>query len=133
MPKSVLILFAAAVLVVAIPACGNNGGSGNVAPAPSVSLTPNPKITDATVKVTVLGTPKAFSAVQISTPKSSASPRPGTPFQTLHTHKNGQAKFQNLKPSVTYCWVATLGPNGQTSSACASWLIWQYQPISLGT
>ena len=132
MPKSVLILFAAAVLAVAIPACGNNS-SGSVAPSPSVSLTPDPKITDATVKVTVLGTPKAFSAVQISTPKSSASPRPGTPFQTLFTHKNGQAKFQHLKPSQTYCWVAKLGPNGQTSSTCASWLIWQYQPISLGT
>jgi hypothetical protein len=131
MPKRVMILLAAVSLGLAIPACHNNNG-GTITPAPSVSLTPNPMITAASVSVTILGTPAANIPVQESTPKSSSSPRPGTPFLTQKTGKKGMTKFTHLKPTQTYCWVAILGPN-QTSSLCASWDIWQYQPIPLGT
>jgi len=130
MPKSVIILFAAVCLGLAVPACNNN--SSSVSPSPSVSLTPNPDITAATISVTRLSTPAAYVTVQESTPKSSASPRPGTPFDTQKTGKKGMTKFTHLKPAQIYCWVAILGPN-QTSSTCASWEIWQYQPVTLGT
>ncbi len=131
MPKAVIILFAAACLALAIPACNNNNG-GSVSPSPTVSLTPNPSLTAATISVTRLSTPAAYVTVQESTPKSSASPRPGTPFATQKTGKDGMTKFKNLKPTQTYCWVAFLGPN-QTSSSCAGWEIWQFQTIPLGT
>jgi hypothetical protein len=131
MPKRVMILLAAVSLGLAISACKNNSG-GSVAPSPSVSLTPNPTLTAATISVTILQTPAAFVPVQESTPRSSSSPRPGTPFLTQKTGKKGMTKFTHLKPNQTYCWVAILGPN-QRSSQCASWEIWQYQTIPLGT
>jgi hypothetical protein len=131
MPKSVMFLFAAVCIALAIPACSNNSG-GSVAPSPAVSLTPNPSITAATITVTRLQTPAAYVTVEESTPTSSSSPRPGTPFATQKTGKKGSTKFKNLKAPQTYCWVAFLGKN-QTSSVCAGWEIWQYQPIQLGT
>ena len=131
MPKRVSILLAALALGLAIPAC-NNGSSVTPTPAPSVSLSPNPKITNATITVTIQQTPAANIPVQESTPRSSSSPRPGTPFVTQKTNKKGNAKFKNLKPGQTYCWVAILGPH-QTSSTCAGWEVWQFQPILLGT
>lgn len=130
MPKSVIFLFAAACLALAIPACGSNGGT--VAPSPTVSLTPNPSLTAATISVTKLASPAANITVQESTPQSSSSPRPGTPFATQKTGDKGMTIFKHLKPAQTYCWVAFLGPN-QTSSTCAGWEIWQYQTIPLGT
>jgi hypothetical protein len=130
MLKSVMILFAAACLALAVPACNSNNST--VSPSPTVSLTPNPSLTAATITVTRLSTPAAYITVQESTPKSSASPRPGTPFATQQTGVKGQTIFKHLKPNQTYCWVAFLGAN-QTSSACAGWEIWQYQPIPLGT
>jgi hypothetical protein len=131
MPKRVMIVLAAVCLGIAVPACHYNNGV-SVTTSPSASFTPNPSITAATVSVTVLGTPAANIPVQESTPKSSSSPRPGTPFVTKRTQKNGQVKFKDLKPSQTYCWVAILGPN-QKSSQCAGWEIWQSQQIPLGT
>ena len=114
---------------------GCGGGGGSVAPAtptPTVSFSPNPKIRSATVAVTRLGSPAPNVAVQISTPKSSSSPRPGTPFGTQYTKSNGETKFNHLTPSKTYCWVAILGQN-QTSSQCAPWFTWQSGTIPLGT
>jgi hypothetical protein len=131
MPKRVLIFLAAISLGLAVPACHNNSGS-TVTPTPAPSITPNPSITAATVDVTILGSPAANIPVQESTPKSSSSPRPGTPFVTKRTHKDGTVKFKDLKPSQTYCWVAILGPK-QTSSTCAGWETWQFQPIQLGS
>ncbi|HKU82289.1 MAG TPA: hypothetical protein VJP76_08990 [Candidatus Tumulicola sp.] len=131
MPKPAFILLAALSLALVVAAC-NNSTPPNPTPAPSVSLSPNPKISDATIDVTIRQTPAPHIPVQESTPKSSVSPRPGTPFVTQQTDKNGSTKFKNLKPGQTYCWVAILGPN-QTSSTCAGWEIWQYQPITLGT
>lgn len=131
MPKSVIFLFAAACLALAIPACNNDNG-GSVSPSPSVSLTPNPSISAATISVTRLASPAAYVTVQESTPKSSASPRPGTPFATQKTGAKGMTTFKHLKPNQTYCWVAILGPN-QTSSQCAGWEIWQFETIPLGT
>ncbi|MGA8532677.1 MAG: hypothetical protein WB615_01060 [Candidatus Tumulicola sp.] len=130
MPKRVMILLAAVSFAVAIPAC--HSSSGTVTPTPVPSLTPNPSLSTATISVTRLATPAADVSVEESTPKSSSSPRPGTPFATQRTGHAGMTKFKNLKPTQTYCWVAILGKN-QTSSACAGWEIWQYQPISLGT
>lgn len=133
MPKSVIFLFAAVCIALAIPACNNNNSS--VVTTPSASLTPNPSLTAATISVTRLSTPAAFVPVQISTPANTASPRPGTPFATHQTGKKGMAKFTHLNPVKNggwYCWVATLGPN-ETSSTCANWEIWQYQPVPLGT
>lgn len=130
MPKAVIILFAAVCLALAVPACNNNNSTPTTTPVPS--LTPNPSLTAATITVTRLSTPAAYVTVQESTPESSSSPRPGTPFATQKTGKKGQTIFKHLKPTQTYCWVAILGPN-QTSSACAGWEIWQYQPIPLGT
>ncbi|MEO6834626.1 MAG: hypothetical protein ABI231_01790 [Candidatus Tumulicola sp.] len=131
MPKRVMILLAALSLALAIPACNKNTTPATT-PAPSSSFTPNPMISTATVSVTVQQSPAAGIPVQASTPQSSSSPRPGTPFITLKTRKNGDAKFQNLKPGQTYCWVAILSPS-QSSSTCAGWEIWQFGPIVLGT
>jgi hypothetical protein len=129
MPKSLMIVLAAAAL--AIAAC--HGSS--VTPQPSGSPgspSPNPSATRATIMVTILGSPTARIPVEESTPKNTVSPRPGTPFETRRTNEKGLAHFGHLKPSKTYCWVAILSP-GHTSSQCASWSIWQSTTITLGT
>ncbi len=131
MPKSLMIVLTGAALVLAIVSCH----SGSVAPTPSgspASPVPNPSITRATVLVTILGTPAPRIPVQESTPKNTASPRPGTPFETRRTNSKGKAFFGHLKPSKTYCWVAILSP-GHTSSECAGWSVWQTSIITLGT
>ncbi|HEY6325616.1 MAG TPA: hypothetical protein VIW73_03745 [Candidatus Cybelea sp.] len=131
MPKRLMIVLTGAALVLAIAACH----SSSVAPTPSgspLSPSPNPSITKAIVLVTILGTPAPKIPVQISTPKNTASPRPGTPFQTKRTNKKGKVLFNDLKPSKTYCWVAILAP-GHTSSECAGWSVWQTSIITLGT
>jgi len=132
MPKRASILFAAVALALSFAACG--GGSSGVAPttAPSGNITPNPKDRSASVDVTILGSPAPKVAVQISTPKSSASPRPGTPFGTEYTNKKGTARFNNLNPNKMYCWVALITAS-QSSSICAPFYIWQGGPVSLGT
>ena len=125
-----MIVLAAAAL--AIAACHN---SSSMTPQPSgspASPVPNPSVTRATIQVTILGTPAARIPVQESTPKNTASPRPGTPFETRHTNAKGRAFFSHLKPSKTYCWVALLSP-GHTSSECAGWSVWQTSIINLGT
>jgi hypothetical protein len=129
MPKRLMIVLVAAAL--AIAACHNS----SVAPTPSgspLSPSPNPSVTRATVLVTILGTPAPRIPVQESTPKNTASPRPGTPFETRRTNDKGKAFFSHLKPSKTYCWVAILAP-GHTSSECAGWAVWQTSIITLGT
>jgi hypothetical protein len=131
MPKRVMILLAAISLGLAIPACNKNT-TPTTTPQPSASFTPNPMISNATVAVTLHGSPAPRIPVQASTPQSSASPRPGTPFITVRTGGSGNAKFKNLKPGQTYCWVALLG-NSQVASTCAGWEIWQYQTITIGT
>jgi hypothetical protein len=129
MPKRLMIVLAAAAL--AIAACHN---SSSVTPQPSgsVSPVPNPSITRANILVTILGSPAARIPVQESTPKNTASPRPGTPFETRRTNAKGKAFFGHLKPNKTYCWVAILSP-GHTSSECAGWSVWQTSIIVLGT
>jgi hypothetical protein len=131
MPKRVMILLAALSLGLAIPACNKNT-TPSTTPSPLVSFTPNPQISNATVSVTILGSPAPRIPVQASTPRSSSSPRPGTPFMTVRTGGSGNAKFKNLKPGKTYCWVAILSPSF-TSSVCTGWQVWQFQPIPLGT
>ncbi len=124
-------LFVLIVTAIAIAACN----SGSTTPTPSstpASPTPNPKITKATVEVTINGTPRRNIPVALSTPRNKESPRPGKTIETLLTRKKGFAKFTGLKPSATYCWVATLGTN-QTSSECAGWAVWQTGDILLGT
>ncbi len=131
MPKRLMIVLTGAALVLAIAACHS---SSSVTPQPSgsVSPVPNPSVTRAHVLVTILGSPAARIPVQESTPKNTASPRPGTPFQTKRTNSEGKTFFGHLKPSKTYCWVAILAP-GHTSSECAGWAIWQTTIITLGT
>jgi hypothetical protein len=127
MPKRLLL--ALAVAAVAIAACHSTP-----APTPSFtpsSPTPNPKITKASVYVTVNGTPVPRIPVEISTPRSTASPRPGKPFFTKNTGRKGHAAFTGLKPSQTYCWVAIVSPS-VLYSTCASWPIWQAGTIDLG-
>ncbi len=131
MPKRLMIVLTGAALALSIAAC-HSSGSVTPTPSASTSATPDPKITKAEVNVTILGTPAARIPVEESTPKNTASPRPGTPFDTRHTNKHGNAFFYHLKPSKTYCWVAILG-RGRTSSECAPWSIWQTSTISLGT
>lgn len=131
MPKSLMIVLTVAAL--AIAACHSNStSSGTTPPTTSPTFTPNPKVTKATVLVTILGTPAAHIPVEASTPKSQSSPRPGKPFQTKDTGKKGLVTFHPLKPSKTYCWVAILGPH-QTSSECAGFGVWQNGTINLGT
>jgi hypothetical protein len=132
MPKRASILLAVVALALTFAACG--GGSSNPGPTPSPygTLTPNPKDRSASVDVTVLGTPAPHVAVEISTPRSSASPRPGTPFDTQTTNKKGTAVFNNLNPSKTYCWVALITAS-QSSSTCAPYYIWQTGPVAVGT
>jgi hypothetical protein len=129
MPKRLMIVLALASL--AIAAC-HSSSMPATSPAPSGSPSPDPSIKAATIEVTILGTPTANIPVEESTPRSTSSPRPGTPFQTKYTKKKGMVKFTGLKPSGTYCWVAILGP-GLRSSQCANWTIWQTGTIILGT
>lgn len=129
MPKRLLLALAAAAL--AIAACH----SGSAMPTPSstpVSPSPNPSVTKAIVLVTIGGTPVPRIPVEESTPKNPASPRPGTPFETLYTGMKGLAHFNHLKPDGTYCWVAIITPSFHASE-CASWAIWQTSEINLGT
>jgi hypothetical protein len=130
MPKRLMIVLT--VAAIAIAACHSNSSSSSTPPTTSPSFTPNPKITKATILVTVLGTPAPNIPVEASTPKSTSSPRPGQPFSTKNTGAKGLVRFQPLKPSKTYCWVAILGPH-QTSSACTSFSIWQNSTVTLGT
>ncbi|MBV8155759.1 MAG: hypothetical protein JO029_01730 [Candidatus Eremiobacteraeota bacterium] len=132
MPKRVSILFAGFALALAFAACNNSSSTITPTPAPSGTITPNPKDRSAAIEVTILQSPAPHIPVQISTPRSSSSPRPGTPFATQNTGKKGMTIFRKLNPTKTYCWVAQLG-SGQTSSTCASWDVWQTSIISLGT
>ena len=130
MPKRLMIFLA--VVALAIAACHS---SSSPTPSPTgtlVSPSPNPSVKKATILVTRLGTPAPNIPVEASTPRSTSSPRPGTPFETLHTGKKGMVIFRNLDPDSYYCWVAILGPS-QRSSECASWAIWQTTNITLGT
>lgn len=129
MPKRLLLALGVAALMVA--ACH----SSSTTPTPSgspLSPSPNPSITKATVLVTVAGTPVPRIPVEISTPRSTSSPRPGKPFLTKKTGKKGYARFTGLKPSQTYCWVALISPSFRASE-CAGWAIWQTGTIDLGT
>jgi hypothetical protein len=129
MPKRLMIVLALAALAMA--AC-HSSSVPSASPSPSISPSPNPSIKTATIEVTILGTPVPNIPVQASTPRSSSSPRPGTPFETKVTGKKGMVKFKDLKPDGTYCWVAILG-TGKRSSFCAGWAIWQTGTIMLGT
>ena len=130
MPKHVALFLMALSFGVALAACH---GSTGVTPTPSPvpSYTPNPDDTHATVEVTIEGSPTPKIPVEISTPNPYPSGRPGTPFKTNYTNKDGYAAFSGLKYDGTYCWVALLG-EGKTSSTCASWAIWQTSTITLG-
>jgi len=129
MPKRLLLVIAAIGFVIA----GCKGGSTTPSPSSSpASPTPNPKITKATVEVTIAGTPAAKIPVEASTPKNPQSPRPGAPFDTVDTGKKGLAHFNHLKFNKTYCWVAKISPS-ITSSECAGWEVWQSSTIPLGT
>lgn len=130
MPKRLLLALGLAAL--AIAACHN----GSTSPSPSFtpsSPSPNPSITKATIEVTLAGTPAPRIPVQISTPRNrnTASPRPGTPFETQNTGKKGLAHFNHLKPDGIYCWVAIVSPSIKFS-ICASWALWQTGTIILG-
>ena len=128
MPKRLLLAVAIAALVIA--ACnGTPATTSGFAPS---SPTPNPKIKKATVLVTANGTPVPRIPVEISTPRSTASPRPGKPFFTKNTGKKGHATFTGLKPGQTYCWVAITSPSVHYSD-CAGWETWQGGTIDLGT
>jgi len=132
MPKRASILLAAIALALTFAACGGNGAAPTPTITPAPPITPNPKDHTATVTVTVLGTPVPKVAVEISTPRSSASPRPGKPFDTETTNRKGNATFKQLNPKKTYCWVALISAS-QSSSVCAPFYTWQTGPISLGT
>jgi hypothetical protein len=129
MPKVLAILISLVALAVVLPDCG--GSSSTVTPSPSASYTPNPSVTAATVEVTDNGTPKPYVTVEISTPESSSSPRPGMPFAKQETGSKGMTKFTHLNPNNVYCWVATF--KNIVSSTCNNWTVWQYDTIILGT
>jgi hypothetical protein len=123
MPKRVLILIGAIALSLA--ACGGSGSSSTPAPQPTVSLTPNPSIKTGSVLVTLAGLPQYKVPVLISTPRSSANPRPGTPFASETTEpapakSPGYATFKKLKPGTTYCWVATIVYHSPTPTPSAT-------------
>jgi hypothetical protein len=131
MPKRLLLALGAIAIIVSA-ACHSNTST---TPTPSyspISPSPNPSITKAKVEVTVLGTPAAHVPVEISTPANPQSPRPGHPFLTKDTNGKGMVKFAHLKPSKTYCWLATIS-SGFRSSECAGWEVWQTSIITLGT
>ena len=132
MPKRASIFVAVIALALTFAACGGNGTAPSTTPAPAASITPNPKDHTATAAVTILGSPAPNVAVEISTPKSSASPRPGKPFNTQTTDKKGNATFKGLGPSKTYCFVALLSAS-QSSSTCVPFYIWQGGPVAVGT
>ena len=132
MPKRASILLAAIALALTFAACNGGGTTPSTTPSPAVTLTPNVKDRSASVDVTILGSPAPKVAVQISTPKSSSSPRPGKPFDTKTTNGKGTAVFYKLNPSKTYCWVALLSAS-QSSSICAPFYIWQTGPVTVGT
>jgi hypothetical protein len=133
MPKRVLILLAMVSLAVSAAACGGSS-SPTPTPAPSASYTPNPKITDVTIYVSVVGQPANKIPVEESTPVPGTYPpgRPGKTIDTRYTDYKGIIKFYDLKPSQTYCWTALLSKTN-TSSSCADWPIWQTTTIDLGT
>lgn len=134
MPKRLSVLLAAVAVALAVAACGGNNNSSAPPPTsgPSFSPSPNPNNHHAVVEVSKLGTPEPRVPVQISTPASKSSPRPGAPFETVKTNHHGKAFFYHLDPTKTYCWVAILSAT-QTSSTCANWTIWQISTVSLGT
>jgi hypothetical protein len=130
MPKALAIFAAAVALAIALADCGSSNSS-TPTPSPTASYTPDPTITAATVAVTkAQGSPAAYIPVEISTPASTSSPRPGTPFLTQKTGVKGMTKFNHLKPSNWYCWVAIFNKT-VTSSTCANWTTWQFDTIDL--
>jgi hypothetical protein len=130
MPKALAIFAAALALAIALADCGASNSSSPT-PAPTESFTPDPTITAATVAVTGdQGSPAPYIPVQISTPASTSSPRPGTPFLTQKTGVKGMTKFTHLKPSNWYCWVAIFNKT-VTASTCANWTTWQFNTITL--
>jgi hypothetical protein len=130
MPKALAIFAAAVSLAIALADCGSSNSS-NPTPSPTASYTPDPTITSATVAVTqAQGSPAPYIPVEISTPASTSSPRPGTPFLTQKTGIKGMTKFTHLKPSNWYCWVAIFNKT-VTSSTCANWTTWQFDTIDL--
>ncbi|HTU83051.1 MAG TPA: hypothetical protein VMF61_13025 [Candidatus Acidoferrales bacterium] len=132
MPRALVFLFAVLSAGVAVAAC-NGGGAVSPTPAPSYSATPDPAIKYAIIQVQVLGTPKPGVPVAESTPRDPNSPRPGTTIAVMTTNAHGKAKFTGLKPSATYCWVATVSPNN-TISTCADWVDWQSEnPLVLNS
>jgi hypothetical protein len=131
MPKTAFILFACIGVIASVAAC-HGSTSVTPTPVPSFSASPDPTITSAVIKVTILGSPAPHIPVQESTPSSKSSPQPGTTIITSKTGDLGAVKFYKLKPAATYCWVAVLGPS-QTSSVCAPWPSWQSGPITIGT
>jgi hypothetical protein len=130
MPKRLLLALGVAAL--AIAACKSGNSTTPLPSSSPVSPSPNPSITKATIEVTISGTPAPKIPVEASTPKNPQSPRPGTPFATVNTGKKGLARFNHLKPTKTYCWVALISPSIK-SSECAGWAIWQNSTIILGT
>jgi hypothetical protein len=110
MPKRVLFVFAAIALSLA--ACGGSSGSSTT-PTPTYSPTADPNITTGQVSVTFQGNLRGHIPVLMSTPQSSANPRPGTTIATATTEplaapSPGIETFKKLKPGQTYCWVATI-------------------------
>jgi hypothetical protein len=131
MPKALAIFAAAVALGIVLIDCGGSNSS-TPTPSPTGSFTPDPTISDATIAVTHnQGTPDPYTPVEISTPSSTSSPRPGTPFLTQKTGVKGMTKFTHLNPNNWYCFVAILGPS-QTSSNCSNWTTWQFDTITLG-
>ena len=119
-------------LALTVAACGGNGSTPNPNPTPAPNITPNPKDHTANVAVTLLGSPAPKVPVEISTPKSTAEPRPGKAFATQATDKKGTATFKGLNVNKTYCFVAQLTAS-QSSYTCAQFYIWQGGPVPLGT
>jgi hypothetical protein len=128
MPKR-LLLIAVAAIGLGLAAC--NSGTTSTTPTAEPSTTPDPSITATTVQVTLLGTPVPKSPVLESTPESSSSPQPGTPFAEATTNASGEVVFSKLKPGQTYCWVSTPPGTVVTFSNCTS--DWQYANVDLGT
>ena len=124
-------LLALIVAAMAIAACHGNSATPTPSSTP-YSPKPDPSIRAATIEVTVNGTPRPKIPVAMSTPRNKESPRPGKTIETLFTGKKGLVHFKHLKPSATYCWVATLGTRVK-SFECAGWQVWQTGDILLGT
>jgi hypothetical protein len=140
MPKRLLFLclcVCSAAAVSLTTACGS-GTSASPTTAPIVTPSADPSLTTATVSVTFQGSPAPNVPVAISTPvgNNTASPRPGTPFETVYTKpltaaSPGVAVFKKLSYKYTYCWVATYSPT-VTFSQCAPPTTWQYTTVTLG-